>query len=501
MIEKLKKVQFEKYLMFVLILQPFIDMYRTFFQDRISIAGFAIEELVNIVMIGLVACMALWQLIQAKDKKHLLIYGAYFLILFVYLGLHVMNVAKFDTTIIPELAVETSLLKEVYYIMRAYVMPITLMISIYTIGLDDRSFIKAIQCVSLVMSAVIVVTNITGISLVSYSTESERILGGLFSWPSLNADSEFELYSSRGFFYSANQISSLLFAMMPLIVAQCIRQFNWKNFVLVVLQSLAMLMIGTKTAAQGTLIILAVMIVGSLALHFLKFEQIKNKKVLPLLVIVLVASFGLYTKSPSKLRIDYMKYLELNPDREEKEELPPMSDNEMVNYITHEYWFYYVNGEYIEQYPVERNLDFWVSVITRDRRLNRDNRNFKTFMINDIIAKNDNPMDKYLGIGYISGVPYTERDYVYEGFIFGYGGLLLLVAPFILVVLWALFKILTHMKTQANLMNLALGVALCAYFVTAYIAGHTVGKLMNLIFMAFYGAMLLRRVNGHQSEE
>ena len=279
--------------------------------------------------------------------------------------------------------------------------------------------------------------------------------------------------------------------MLPLIVAECIAKFNWKNFGLVILQALAMLMIGTKTAAQGTLIVLAVMIVGAVVLHLLQFEKIKNKKVLPLLVVVLVASFGLYTKSPSKLRIDYMKYLDLNPDREEKEELPPMSDNEMVNYINHEYWFYYVNSEYLQQYPVADNLDFWVEVITRDRRLNRDNRNFKTFMINDIISKNNNPMDKFLGIGYTSGVPYTERDYVFESFIFGYGGGILLVFPFIAVVVLALIRILRDMKHKANVMNMALGVALCAYFVTAYIAGHTFGKLLNMIFMAYYGAMLL----------
>ena len=491
MIKKLNNLKFEKYLMFVLILQPLLDIYRTFFQDSISVAGFAIEELINIGLIGFVALMALLHLIEAKDKKHLLMYGAYFAVLAVYLGLHVINTGKFDVSIIPELAKDKSWLRDVYYIMRAYVMPITLMISIFTLGMDNNSFMNAIKMVSLIMSAVIVITNVTGISLVSYSTENERILGGIFSWGSLHADSEFELYSSRGFFYSANQISSLMFAMMPLIVAECIAKFNWKNFGLVILQSLAMLMIGTKTAAQGTLIILAVMIAGTLVLHLLKFEKIKNKKVLPLLAVVLVASFGLYTKSPSKLRIDYMKYLDLNPDREEKEELPPMSDNEMVNYINHEYWFYYVNGEYLEQYPVADNLDFWVKVITRDRRLNRDNRNFKTFMINDIIAKNDNPMDKYLGIGYTSGVPYTERDYVFEYYIFGIGGVVLLILPFIGVVLLALIRILKDMKHHANGLNLALGVALCAYFVTAYIAGHTFGKLLNMIFMAYYGAMLL----------
>ena len=133
MIKKLNNLKFEKYLMFVLILQPLLDIYRTFFQDSISVAGFAIEELINIGLIGFVALMALLHLIEAKDKKHLLMYGAYFAVLAVYLGLHVINTGKFDVSIIPELAKDKSCLRDVYYIMRSYVMPITLMISIFTL--------------------------------------------------------------------------------------------------------------------------------------------------------------------------------------------------------------------------------------------------------------------------------------------------------------------------------------------------------------------------------
>ena len=46
--EKLKdRYLMDKLFLLLLVLQPFIDMYRAFFQDTISIFGFAIEEIIN----------------------------------------------------------------------------------------------------------------------------------------------------------------------------------------------------------------------------------------------------------------------------------------------------------------------------------------------------------------------------------------------------------------------------------------------------------------------
>lgn len=492
MLKKIREFKFEYLLMAVIIIQPLIDIYRTFFQNQISISVFNLEELINIVLIGCVAIVALVHLIDSKDKKHLMLYGFYFGLLVVYLVLHVLNVSKFDVSIFPQ--AELSHIHNIYYILRAYVMPITLMISVYTLGMDDRKFLNAIKCVSLIISGVIVITNITGISLVSYSMENEQILGGITSWGSLHADSEFELYTSKGFFYSANQMSSLLFAMMPIIVGEFISHCNWKNGCIMALQALAMLMVGTKTASQGTLIALAFVLMVALVLHFLKTNRLKQVMAIPLVGVLLISSYGIYLKSPSKLRLDYMKYLEAPENDRDEKDVPDYEGDQMIQYINENYWFYYINEEYMTTYPVKDHLDFWKSAINRDRRLNRDNRNLKVFMINNIVKDNENPMDQYLGIGFKSNVPYTERDYLYQSFIFGLIGVLFLMGPFFAAVLYAGIRILKDFKHKATLLNFTLGIALCSYFVTAYIAGHTFGILINMIFMAFYAGKLLHNV-------
>lgn len=509
---KIKEMKLEYYLMFIMILQPFIDIYRTFFQGQFEI-GIAVEELVNIVLIGIVALLAFTKLIMEKDKKHLIIYGVYFVVLTIYLAMHVINVSKYNPALYnPESdPITISHFVNIYYIMRVYVMPVVFMISVFTIGISDDKFIKTLQIVSITISGIIVLSNITNTSLISYSDGQETIAGGLLTWGSLNSESEFELYTSKGFFYSANQMSSLLFALMPIMVGELIRKVNLKNILVVFVQMVAMLMIGTKTAAQGTLIVLGFVLFVAIVLyfirsesfikvlkgtekfaHWLKQQNLKRFVSVPLILCMLAGGVGIYFNSPSYLRIKHMQYLNSSDQREEKEVEIDLGDNEMIAYIEHEYWFYYINGDYIDLYPVRDNLDFWVDMISRDRRLNRDQRNLKVQIIKDIIKNNENPQDKLFGIGKTAlGNLYTERDYMYQYFIFGAMGVLLLMGPFFGVVLLAAVRILMKLREKATLLNVTLGMSLCIYFATAYIAGHTFGILINMLFMAFYGGKLL----------
>ena len=498
MFNKIGKLKIEYWLMAVIILQPLIDIYRTFFQNKISIGVFNIEELVNIALIGFVSLIALIKLIDQKDKKHLIIYGGYFVLLLIYLMMHVISVSGFDVSQFP--LANISHIHNIYYILRAYVMPIVLMFAVYTLGIDDRKFLTAIKTASIIISMVIVVSNLTGTSLVSYSDETQQILGGIFSWGDLHSESQFELYTSKGFFYSANQMSSLLFAMMPIIVGEFITHCNLKNGAILVLQALAMLFIGTKTGSHGALIALGFVLVVAIVLHLLKTDRIKQLIVIPIVGVILLGSYGLYTKSPSKLRLDYLTYLnQPENDREEKETVE-LKGQQMVRYIEDNYWFYYINEEFIKTYPVSDHLDFWIKAVNRERHLNRDNRNFKVFMIKDIVANNDNALDPYFGIGYLSNVPYTERDYMFQYFIFGIVGVILLMGPFFAAVIYAGFLILRRFKQKATLLNFTLGIAICSYFVTAFIAGHTFGILMNMIFMAFYAGKLLYNVKSEVKE-
>ena len=211
--EKLK----DRYLMDKLFLllwwQPFIDMYRAFFQDTISIFGFAIEEIINLVLIAVLVVLALIELIQSKGWRRLLFYGGYFVFFLIYLVLHMLNSSKFDESVFS--LADVSMIRNGYYVVRAYGVPIALMFSVMIHGFEDRYFSKAVKVVAFVISLVMVVTNIFKVSLVSYSLINEPIIGSIFDWGELNCSLDYfvyDLYTSKGWFYSANQMSALLFA-------------------------------------------------------------------------------------------------------------------------------------------------------------------------------------------------------------------------------------------------------------------------------------------------
>ena len=488
--EKLKdRYLMDKLFLLLLVLQPFIDMYRAFFQDTINIFGFAIEEIINLVLIAVLVVLALIQLIQSKGWRRLLFYGGYFVFFLIYLVLHMLNSSKFDESVFS--LADVSMIRNGYYVVRAYGVPIALMFSVMIHGFEDRYFSKAVKVVAFVISLVMVVTNIFKVSLVSYSLINEPIIGSIFDWGELNCSLDYfvyDLYTSKGWFYSANQMSALLFALMPFTVKEVVDHFNWKTVGLMLLQAIAMMMIGTKTAAQGAIIVIGIVMVVAIVLHYVfKTYQFKARKVIiPFFCLLMAGGSILYLNSPSKIRVVCMDGIEVE-ERPEDPNAPTFTGKEaMIQYIKDHYDDYYINKTFIKYYPVEENFDFWYAMISHDRRINKDNRKFKVLMSKDIVMKNDNSMDKLLGIGFTSNLLYTERDYWYQYFILGVAGTLLVLAPFFVVLLIAAYRILRRIKNLATMQNMMLGLAICVYLGVAYLAGHVLGILQNMIFLAIY---------------
>lgn len=500
-----KSFNVSRYILLILLIQPIIDIYRCFFQGKFSFFGFAIEEFINLALIGILGVLILVHLIKTKDIKRGILLGIYAGLCGIYLVLHMWNSAKFDVNVFT--LATPSMIHNAYYIVRVYGLPMILLVGILIFRVKKDDFIKTCQILALFITSIMLISNLTETSLVSYSLGIDKIEGGFFRWNELNSDSNFEAWTSKGFFYSANQMSAYLFALMPVTTYAYITKFNWKSLLVVLIQMSAMIMIGTKTAAQGALIGFAFLTLVSVCVLIYRVIVVDKKSLkvyikenkaklvyLPLALCITLAGFGMYQKSPGKLRIDYLSYLNGPGQREEKENDLEMSDEEWIRYIDEYYWFFYINREYIDVYPIEDNLNFWISMVKRDRTLNRDNRNFKVQMNHDILMKNDGPIDSLVGVGYTSNLLYTERDYYYQYSIMGIMGMILFMLPYFLVVLYAGFKILLNMKKHVVMINMALGLSLCLYFLIAYMAGHTFGIVINMLMMAAYTGMLFNSV-------
>lgn len=488
----LKKIKLEYLIMGLFILMPFVEIYRCLFQDTISIFSIALEEFVVLIYIGILLIYTIYTILKNRQWKTIMIYVTYFLVAGVYILLHYWNLTKFDTSVYPDTSY--SFFTESYYIVRAYLVPIVMGIIVYQLNLTDRAFSKGIMIVSLIISSLIVVTNILGVSFVSYSLENKTISGNIFTWLSLTSASDFDMYTSKAFFYSANQISALMFSISPIIVKNVIKKQTFFNYFILALQILAMIMIGTKTAAIGVLLVTVAMFIVAFVLHLMKHEHLQLKKTSIIFVVFVLCGYGLYSISPVQQKYD-AEEVEEKVEREEAEESAEESEETFANYVEKFAYHYYINPSFLEVYPVENDEMFWKHIIERDRTLNINNRTFKIEIIDRIIERNNNPMDQYLGIGYTSNVPYTERDYVYQYFVFGIGGILVLIAPYILSLLYAGVKILLKHKEKLNLENCAIGMSICCYLIIAYLAGHVFGMMINMLFINLFVAKLLINVN------
>lgn len=496
----------------IFLIQPFIDIYRTFFQGTINIGGLAIEELINLVLVGCLGICVLVELVQKKDKKRGMMLGFYAILCMLYLVLHFINTARFNEALYP--ASDVSAIRNVYYIARLYGLPMILLCGVIVFPIKKENFIKAVQVYSLIICGTIVLSNITKTSLVTYSLGIDRLAGSIFDWTSLTSESYFEAYTAKGFFYSGNQLSSLLFAMIPFVSYAFLMQANLFNSIVLITQMLAMVMLGTKTAAQGAFIGFGFMFLGAVVLYLIHhirelrgkdnrinwfYKEGRSKLIKGLFCILLiVGSMGLYRISPCKQRLDHLSYLNTYEQREEKP-LEERTREQWIDFINETYWYFYINPLYVQEYPVEMNPDFWIRMVKRDRTLNRDERNFKVQLGKEIMSLNDRSLDSVVGIGYTSNIPYTERDYYFQYFIMGLGGMSLFIAPYFLIVLISLVMILRQFKEKANLYLLACGVGICFYFVVAYIAGHTFYSMYNMLILALYAGMLYNGVKGEKA--
>ncbi|MCI8486651.1 MAG: hypothetical protein HFJ20_06225, partial [Clostridia bacterium] len=262
------------------------------------------------------------------------------------------------------------------------------------------------------------------------------------------------------------------------------------------IQVISMIMVGTKTASIGVILVLIAMIFVTLVLYFLKLEKNINIKVcIPIMLLITIGAYTLYMTSPSKL-----KYTLEKSQKEIVREDPKVPDNkvdkeEKINsledYIKIYSYNYYIQDWFLEIYPVHNDEDFWNTIISRDKKLNIDNRRFKVEMIERIIERNNNNMDSILGIGYTSNVPYTERDYLYQYYIFGIAGVILLIGLYIAILVYCIYKILRNYKQKLNIENCSIGIALCCMLVAGYLSGHVWGMIINMYFMSLYTGKLL----------
>lgn len=486
--KKIDRDKVLKILITILLIQlPFLDMLRTTTFKDIEIFGIALIELLNIILIG-VSLIITFTKVELKD---ILKYIGFLVLVVIYIVLHYLNIIKFDTNIFPR--ADFNFITETFYILRVYVLPLTLLyVLFYNRNVFNKEFyFRIIKIVIGIISFSIIILNILKLSYISYSPEKGHVLYNIFDYFLYQGD--YKQLSSRGFFDSANELSATLFMLLPMNIYLLYKENKKINVVLYVCQFIAMVLLGTRTAAYGAFLITLVSAIAYAFLVLLKREECKKNFNINFCVAALACMaflsispfmFGRMNEGTPDFSIkDQTAYSDLDNDDIDVDDLDKLMEKYKSEYM--------INDLFLKTYPLKGDPEFWLEIAKRDKALNNDSRKIKTDILNRIEERNDNPMDKWLGMGYTLNFLDLERDYFYQYYIFGIIGLLLLIGPYFIVLIFLAIKGIRNFNKNFRLITILGCMSVVLGLIIAYYSGHVFGWVSPMMYLTMFLGLLI----------
>ncbi|MCI9312299.1 MAG: hypothetical protein HFE68_02930, partial [Erysipelotrichaceae bacterium] len=370
----------------------------------------------------------------------------------------------------------------------------------------------------LIISFVMVITNLFGIALRNYSDDSITNNYNLFQWFTFTNAHSYSYYelTTKGWFLSGNQMSAILFMLFPLMLYRTYDQKRNYQRLIVIMQGLAMYMLGTKTANIGCLLIL-ILFIGL----WIVFKLMKKTHKSILFFLIISIGFGAlfpfspvgykmgYDKTDSNLingslldqavaakieegsSIDYEK-LVVDSKRLKKLNADTLNEEEkrfVLSYMDEFCSFFGISPYIIDHYHDIDHSSFWAHYIQDTP--NNDYRVLKTMILKDIYEKNNNKVDRYLGMGYTLNYIYTEADYSYQYYSYGLLGLLVLIIPYYAILVYVFVQGLKHFRKMFTLECSIYFVAPLLGLLIAKYSGHVLERVFPLISIAFSLGILL----------
>lgn len=494
MFEKVKKY-FPYMLMGLVCIQPLLDL--VWFNNGTipEVFGFTIPTLVRV---GFVGVIGLASLALIKWEKNTLAVIVYLVSVIGYFIFHHLNCLKF-TSLVPG-DFNYSLVGEMFYIVRMLIpFAITYFTGVIEEEKVDSIFDKTVTIVSLFMSGLIVITNLLKVSISSYS--DYPIKGNIIDW-FLNQDAfSFNELTSKGFFYHAIVTCTLVMSF-PYFIYKYIHTKEKKYIGLLLLEGIALLMVGTKATSFSVIIELSVMILVYLFCSIIKKDIVFSKSTFAGLFALMIIFTSIYWYSPCRMRMDFSSLYGDKKDQEKANEkeggLSTFSKEEQIAFFEEYNNDLSINPRFLNKsYPYEYDLEFWMEMLDKyDPSERMQNRIIEEEMFIRIKEINNNPMDDYLGIGFTrtENVFKLEQDFLYQCYSMGIIGAGLLMGPYIALLLYSMIDMLRHFKKKANIFNCALVLGLGLTYFVAFYSGNTMESLGVTITIGFVQGYLLKKL-------
>lgn len=516
-------------IIFVMLL-PFIDIYDFFIGSSVQFLGISVIELFKISIVNYLLILVI---ISKKSKiislwyKYKKVICLVLIIFLLYIFVHVLNVSNFNSNILSN-TMDKNVLVELYYIYRTYFISLIIFFIIMMSDINKEKIIKLISIICFIMSIIIVVSNIFQVSYIAYSSyleEDTLISGNIFSWFSDLNVTNADLYTSKGFFFSANQLSVILFSSFMISVLNFVISNKWYLYFTLFIKALALLMLSTKVCGIGLFLILIIYIILILFFRIFKKQKIEKTK-LCYLILIFFSFMCLFFYSPLRYKIEVLNnnltknesskkdtfasniqettviknsnnvFKQDEQSESEKayamdlvslaniEELNEYEKDAFIIKLIEKRGSLGIHLSYMEEYPIEDNLNFWKKVVLLPQSDRINFRKFKSYWYKDVLQKNDNIFfDKLFGIGYVSGFPYLESDFLGQAIWFGKIGTFYFVWIYVIFYIVISIKFLRSIYKNLNMENCILCICLGIVFIISYIAGHTFGNIFPMTIL------------------
>lgn len=466
----------KKILLIFLCIQPILDCYILYTDEVINFFHFSPTTILRMLIIAFLFCSLFFNKENKKNRKIIYIYGG---LIIIYTILHHLITSGVDNSGYPTFSY--SIITELFYIIRM-LLPIVIIYLTYLLKPTKDEFIKLFLIGGLITSGIIVCSNILEISLASYG--GGTIKGNIFDWFFSNKYGSQDL-ASKGWFNSANQISGLMFILLPICVYSLFDKITKPRVITIILLVISMIMLGTRVASYGWLLIFIMMIIlylfFALIMKNIKFEWKK------FLIIFLIMIFGIFLMLNAPIvssNIDHHESTEEELQKMRDENVPTIK---MLGYIG-------MNEEYYKEiYPYKDHKDFWQYVLVDVPPTKRvGNRNSQQLVTNDVAKTYENFPRSLFGLSYsrfINAKLYLEKDFVVHFYTIGIIGIVLLIFPYVFIAIYGLFKSIKNKKfnlfivTVLAILVLPLGVS--------YFSGHIVDELIISLYLGFIGGYIL----------
>lgn len=467
----------KKILLIFLAIQPVLDCYLLYTDEIIGFFHFSPTTIIRLLIIGILFVLLFFNKDNKSTRKTIYIYGG---LLLVYLIIHHFVAAGIDNS--GYSTFQYSIVTEAFYIIRM-LLPLSIIYITYTLKPSKEEVIKLFLAVSAIVSIVIVGSNLIQCSLASYG--GGVIKGNFFDWFLDDSLAKNEL-ASKGWFNSANQISGLMYILLPMCIYSLFNKFSIPRTIITFLTVLSMIMLGTRVASYGWFLIFIMMFVFYLFFIFVMKKNSFSIKSFISLISIFVVSLIIMPNGPlvnvssSYTDEDDKKLTEMKEDEN-------ISTKELLGYIG-------INEIYYEEiYVYEDHEKFWEYVVEDVPATKRvGNRNSQQLITDDVSATYETPIRSLVGLGYsrfINAYLYLEKDFIVQYHTIGILGIILFLLPYIAIALYSFVRFIKYKKL--NLFNLTLLAMLVLPLCISYFSGHIVDELIITLYLGFIAGYLV----------